>query len=131
MASGSSSSISTPPVQQQPRVPESDRTSHAEATVLGFIAEQSMSLSMAPRLVSLAKHLARDPVALDKMSMERSAASYKLRFGMGKTFHEQIREDIGESFFSLNLDEVMNSNHEKILSVLVSYYSESRSRVLI
>lgn len=118
-----------PPVR--PLVPLGDRVHHQEATLLGFMAENSMSLSMAPRLVNLTKELARDPSALSKLSMSRASATYKLTYGLGKSMKEETIEDVGDNFYSLNMDEATSSNHEKVLTVLISYFSNKRERVVV
>ena len=120
-----------PPPPVRPIVPISDRVHHQEATVLGFMTENSLSLSMAPRLVTLTKELARDPSALSKLSMGRTSATYKATYGLAKTFKEDMVDDIGDQFFSLNLDEATSSNNEKVLTVLISFFSERWGRVVV
>ena len=46
--------------------------------LFGFAAENSLSYSVVPKVVELSMELARDPDALDKLSMDRTTASYKL-----------------------------------------------------
>lgn len=57
-----------------------------QALVLGTIAEHSLPLSMAPVIMNTARELAKDPKALNHMQLERTTASYKMRFGLGKIF---------------------------------------------
>ena len=46
--------------------------------LFGFAAENSLSYSVVPKVIELSKELARDPAALDKLSVDRTTASYKL-----------------------------------------------------
>ena len=77
---------------------------------------------MAPVLLNLAKELAKDQKALDGNSMDRTSATYKMKFGLAKTFHEKTIEHLDNGFFSLNLDEATRNNHHRVLAVLVSYF---------
>lgn len=126
-----SNSSAAQPHPVRPIVHIDDRVHHQEATLLGFMAENSMSLSMAPRLVSFAKELAWDASALNKLSVSRASATYKLTYGLAKSMREETIEDLGDNFYSLNMDEATSSNHEKVLTVLISYFSNKRERVVI
>ncbi|GBO06855.1 hypothetical protein AVEN_135981-1 [Araneus ventricosus] len=53
--------------------------------------------------------------------MHRTSAAYKLRFGVAGTFEENLLEDLKHEKFSLNIDESMSNNNEKIVTVLVNY----------
>ena len=59
-----------------PTVPIWHRTTDMD--VIGFAAENSLSYSVVPKVIELSMELARDPDALDKLSMDRTTASYKL-----------------------------------------------------
>lgn len=115
-----------------PKVPLSDRQSVAEATVLAFVAEKSLPLSMAGSLVEFAQHMARDPDALDKIALEKTSASYKMQHGLAATLQSEALEELKSGiYFSLNVDEAMTSNHQKMLTVLISFFSENLKRVVI
>ncbi|GBO44976.1 hypothetical protein AVEN_173335-1 [Araneus ventricosus] len=45
----------------------------------------------------------------------------RLRFGVAKTFEEKVVADLGNSFFSFNIDESTSSNHNRIVTLLVNY----------
>ena len=92
----------------------SDRVNQQQAMLLGYLAENDNSFSKAPRLIELVKELARDRKALKQLTMSSTTASYKLRFGLAKTFASQLHDDMRQMFFSLNLDEAVSSNHEKV-----------------
>ena len=46
--------------------------------LFGFAAENSLSYSVVPKVIELSMELSWDPDALDKLSMDRTTASYKL-----------------------------------------------------
>lgn len=96
---GSHNTASTPPKDPslcRPLVPVCDRVVQMEATLLGFLTENSLSMSMAPRIVKLLKECARDPAALSKLSMGRASATYKSTYGLAKTLKEEMIEDIAD-----------------------------------
>ena len=59
---------------------------NAGAAILAFIAENSISfaLRLVPK-INLTKMLACDKNTLDGLSMNRTTASYKMRFGLERT----------------------------------------------
>ena len=65
------------------------------------------------------------------MSMDRTNASYKIRFGLAKSFEEDMCEELRTTIFSLNIDEATSRNLEKVLAVLVSSYSVTSGKVVI
>lgn len=85
--------------------------------VLGFTAEKSLSFSVVPGIIDLAKALASDPKALDSMHMNRTTASYKTQYGIGKTFAEQLVATLRCTPFSFNMDESTSSNFQKVLTI--------------
>ena len=100
-----------------------------EAMSLGFAVENSLSYSVVSKVIELSKKLAQDPAALDKLSMDRTTASYKLWFGLANTMNELTLEAIRSSFFSLNLDESTSNKKKTVLWVLDSYYAPEFDKV--
>lgn len=101
--------------------PLNDRILNAEATVLGFARENSLSFSVVPGIIDIDKALATDQKALE--SMNQTTASYKTRFGVGKTFENQLDAVLRSTPFSFNMDESTSSNFQKVLTILaVSYF---------
>ena len=108
-----------------------DRKAHTEAFLVSFMAEHSLPFTLAPQLIRLAQELSKDSRCLQSMSMARTTASYKLRDGLASSLFDDIVEDLKSSFFSLNVDECMSNAHEKIFSMIVSYFSEELQRVVV
>ena len=105
-----------------PITPLQDRIANAEPMVLAFTAENSLSFAMVPAVIELLKVLARDKKVLYPLSMNRTTASYKTRFGVGKKFSEEVIDDMKTNFFSLKMDESPSSNFHRVLTILVSYF---------
>ncbi|KAG1714060.1 Neuroguidin [Nymphon striatum] len=103
----------------------------AVAMVLGVIAEHSLPLSMAPVLIGLSKKLAKDSKALTKLSLDRTTAAYKLRFGLADTMLARTIENIKQVPFSLNMDESTSKTLLRVFTILVSYYSDSSHEVVV
>jgi hypothetical protein len=88
-----------PPTPVQPSVPVADRMVNQEAMVLGFLAEKSLPFTLAPSIVELSKSLASDSKALNALSLDRNTASYKMRFGLGKTLSDDLANELCDCFF--------------------------------
>ena len=63
-----------------------------QATVLGVLAENSLPMTMAPVMINTAKALAKDKAALDRLSMDRTTASYKMTYGLGGSFLDIMQQ---------------------------------------
>ncbi|KAH3742122.1 hypothetical protein DPMN_048857 [Dreissena polymorpha] len=87
-------------------------------------------MTMVPVLIDLAQKLSKDKKVLDGLSMDRTSASYKMTYGLKRTFHTQTLQSIREQPFSLNIDQA-TSNNKKVLSVLVGYFSKTEGWVVV
>lgn len=102
-----------------------DRQSHQEALICTFIAEHSLSLSLAPHLVSLCQELSRDHQALQGLKLERTSATCKLKEGVSGVLRKRLVSHMKESPFSVNVDEsTLKSNKARVLNILVCYFDE-------
>ncbi|KAJ4940452.1 hypothetical protein JOQ06_026755 [Pogonophryne albipinna] len=99
--------------------------------VLAVIAEHSLPLSTAPVLVELSQQLAADKIALSRMKLSRTAASYKMVHGLGHTFSERTLSNLRKYPFSLNVDESTSSSNKKVLAMLVSYFDQELKDVVV
>ena len=112
-------------------VPVCDRINNAEALVLGVLAEHSLPFSMAEVIVNVSKELSADKKALNHLVMKRASASYKMKFGIAKTFLQATIENLKSTKFSLNIDEATSVNNMRVLTLLCSYFSSSASKVVV
>ena len=116
------------------RVPVSfkDRKTHQEAMVLAYLAEQDLPLSKSSGIVELAQELARDPKALNELRLERSTATYKLKYGLSVTIKKRLLNAMRESPFSLNIDEsTSKSSKKRILNILVCFFDDVKGEFSI
>lgn len=102
-----------------------------QATVLAVMAEHSIPLSKAPVLLELSQMLAEDPAALRSMKLSRTAATYKMVYGLGYTLTEKTILNLKQCPFSLNVDEATCTSNKKVLTMLVSYFHEEQKNVVI
>ena len=86
-------------------------------------------ISFIEPLIDFAKECAKDPKVLSRLRMHRTTASYKLTYGVGKMFHENLLNKLRITPFSLNLDEATSSNQLHVLTVLVSYYNSEKKSI--
>lgn len=112
-------------------VPLKDRTSNQEAMVLAFVAEKSLSFSMVGDIIKLSKALAQDKKALNALSMDRTSASIKTNYGVGKTFEDRLFKILQNTAFSLNMDEATSDSLQKVVTVLVSFFSKDMNEVVV
>ncbi|KAF8785785.1 hypothetical protein HNY73_011290 [Argiope bruennichi] len=102
-----------------------------EVLITSFIAENSLSVNVAPNLIELCKQLRRDQTALNSLEMSRTAACYKMKYGLAKTIKENIIKTLKETPFSLNLDESTSNAQESILAILVQFYDNNQNEVVV
>ncbi|GBN19209.1 hypothetical protein AVEN_6412-1 [Araneus ventricosus] len=105
-------------IQMPVNFPLSDRITNAQSLILGVLAENNLPFTMSPVLIELSKVLASDKKALNHLNMSITAASYKMRLGLAKTFMDETAENLRSSKFSLNIDEATSNNFKRVLSVL-------------
>ena len=96
----------------------SDHKHHLEAYVLSFVAENSLLLSVIPKLMEFSQFLSRDPKALSKLQMNQTAASYKLKHGLSVYVRKKVVECMKKYPFSINIDECTSSNSQNVFSIL-------------
>ena len=118
-------------MQSITNVPVADRRTNLEATVLSFVAEHNLPLSLIPEGIKLCQEMARDPQALDQIKIKGTRAAYKMTKGLHQALKEKLIHDLQRYPFSINLDECSNDANNRILMILVSYYSEEEEKVFV
>ena len=81
-------------------VPSCDRVANMEDMIINFVCEKRLPLSNKGDIVTLSQELARDTKTLSKVKLKRTAAQYKLQFGVVKTFEESMVSEIRSTYFS-------------------------------
>lgn len=126
-----SSVTNTASTSMSQNVPLCDRVLNSEALVLGVLAQHSLPFSMAEVIIDVSKALSQDKKALNHLNMKRASATYKMRFGVAKTFLQTTIENLRTVKFSLNVDEATSSNQLRVVSILCSYFSPIVNRVVV
>ena len=120
------------PALEPPAVPVKDRIVSQEAMLLGFLAENTLPFTMAPKVIELTKAMNADKTTLSKLSVCRTTASYKMRFGLAKTIEDQHSQELQNTFFFLNIDEATNdASHKKIPTILVKFFLYEKGEVVV
>ena len=128
----SNNSVTKPEETLLPNVSFQDRKSNAEAMLISFVAEHGLPLSITPHLLNLSKELGRDTKTLESLKMERQSATYKLKDGLDAVIHKRLVNELRSIPFSMNIDEcTTKGNNEKVLSILVSYYSNEQKECVV
>ncbi|XP_072175737.1 uncharacterized protein [Diadema setosum] len=104
-----------------------DRKVNAEAMVTSFAVENGLTFTVVPKIIDLAKALAKDKKVLDDLHMERTTCAYKLNEGLASQRCSAPRN----TALSINLDECTSNANEKVLSILVSYFSDTLNMCVV
>ena len=65
-----------------------------KAMIISFVCEKRLSLSLTGDIVTLSRELTRDTKTFSKVKLKRTAAQYKLQFGVAKTLEESLLSEI-------------------------------------
>lgn len=103
----------------------------SQALVLGILAENSLPFAMAPVIIDVAKQLAKDPLMLQSLSMDRTSAMYKMQYGLSATLVAATVQHLRTGPFCMNIDEATSKTSKRVLGVLVSYFSPAQNRVVV
>jgi hypothetical protein len=98
---------------------------------VSFISDFSLPISLSGPLLDYVKEMASDPLALSFVKMQKDSATYKLKYGMAYLLRQRLIETLRRQKFSINLDECTANNNTKVLSILVSYFSEERKETVV
>ena len=107
----------------QPSVYVLDRVTNMKAILVAFIAEYSLSFSLSESLIELAKEVSEDEAALKRLHMHKTTTSYKLTYGLGLIWKNELTNILRETPFSLNMDVSTSSNTKHVYTILVSFYN--------
>ena len=85
---------------------------------------------MAHHTVELANEMICDPIAAKKSRLAGRTVSYKLRYELAMGFENWLK-NLKKGFFSSNQDEVTSTTHHKVLTLLVSYFCEHKTDIIV
>ena len=98
---------------------------------VSFVAEHSLPLSITPQLMKFGQEFSRDIKATKDLTMQRTTASYKLKEGLSEVIRKRLVADLQSHKFSMNMDECTSTSNKKVLSVLVSYFSDELNKCIV
>ena len=100
-----------------------------KAMIISFVSEKRLPLFLAGDIATLAWELVRDTKTLAKVKLKRTAAQYKLQFGVAKTLEDSMLSKVRSTYYPLNLDEATSSTHHTVLTVSASYFNQGKKVV--
>ena len=116
---------------KEPDIILDDRRVNAEATLLAFVSEHNLSLSMIPALIDFAREMAPHPSVLNTGEMSGSCGIHKMTDELAPGLRQKLVYDLQRCKFSINVGICASNANHRILTVLASYYSEEVERVVV
>lgn len=101
----------------------------AEGRTALFIAEHS-SIMTADHLCQLYKKSFPDSEAARAYQMRRSKCASVIKNVLGPHFKADLAQDIGDSYYSLIIDESTDISVTKFLAISIIYHSVTKSRIM-
>ena len=115
----------------RPIISIKDRVHYTEAFILSFAVENSLPISKVPKLVEFAQYLAKDIKALNEVKMDRTAATYKLKYGLSHHKHNLLIKKMRTFPFSINMDECTSNSNKNVFSILISFFDEVKGECVV
>lgn len=101
-----------------------------EANMALFIAD-NCAINLADKLTKLCKESFCDSKNVKNLSLGRTKCSAIISNVLAPDFREKLRNDIGNSAFSLIIDESNDISVTKILGLVIRYYSHQKKRIIV
>lgn len=111
------------------KIDDNRLSTKAEASLALFIAEHCSVLTV-EHLAELCKKIFSDSKSVKDLQLHRTKCSNIISEVLGPHFKEVLRADIGNSKFSLLLDESTDISVLKYLGIAIRYYSESQKKMV-
>lgn len=107
----------------------SESTKIMELKLAAFIAEHS-SIKTTDHLVEILPKLDVKSINLSKLKMHRTKCSMLIKNVLGPIMSKDLIKEIGESAFSLIVDESTDVSTKKILCIMIRFFSENLGKVV-
>lgn len=104
-----------------------DSVQNAEALLSLFIAEHT-AVSQIDHLSEICAKAFPDSKAACRLQLHRTKCGEIIRNVLGPHFKSVLREDIGDTCYSLEIDESTDISVQKYLGVVVRYFSRSMKK---
>lgn len=106
-----------------------DSVQNAEALLSLFIAEHT-AVSQIDHLSEICAKAFPDSKAACSLQLHRTKCGEIIRNVLGPHFKSVLREDIGDTCYSLEIDESTDISVQKYLGVVVRYFSRSMKKIM-
>jgi hypothetical protein len=110
-----------------PKIP--DKTMLNELKLAIYIAEHS-SVAAVDHLGEVISSLDDKSEHLSKIRLHRTKCCRLQKYVLGPCFMKELRNDIGNNFYSVIVDESTNVANVQCLGIMVRYFSESRRKII-
>ncbi|XP_022834568.1 uncharacterized protein LOC111362226 [Spodoptera litura] len=107
----------------------SDKTKTAEIKIAAFIAEHT-SVMTVDHLIELLPQLDPSSDALKNLRLHRTKCSMIIKNVLGPTLLSDLIEEIGESPYSIIIDESTDLSTQKVLCIMVRFYSNKNNDIV-
>lgn len=111
------------------KVSQNQSVKIAEAKSSLYVAKHS-SIRSVDHLIGNCKSVFNDSVTANEMRLSRTKCAAIIRNGWSPYFIGELQKDIGDSAFSLLIDESTDIGVIKFLGVVIKYFSKSSSTII-
>ena len=108
---------------------DSEATKKAEIRTALYIAEHGSNAAV-DHLGELISTLDRNSTVLKNLKLHRTKCSGLINHVIGPILHEELLNDVGDSYFSLILDESTDVSTTQCLGVMIRYFSKKMKKVV-
>lgn len=116
-------------ITQSVRPVELDATKVAELKLAVYVTDHSATLAI-DHLGELMPQLDKNSKVLQNIKIHRSKCARLQRNVLAPSFAKELRDDIGNQYFSLLVDESTNTANVSCLALTVRYYSSSKREIV-
>ena len=121
--------LTTKPIDQlfRPTVSEAQKIAEIHTSV--FVAKHAALLSV-DHLVLLVPKIFPDSIIASSLKLHRTKCTALLVNLVSPCLFKELIEDIGDSFYSLIIDESASVSQDKMIAVCVRYFSQKKNILL-
>ena len=111
----------------KPKISELQKVSEIQAAA--FVVKHTALMS-ADHLMLLMPSIFPDSKIAAHLSMHRTKCTGLIKNLIGPCLLQELLNDVGESFYSLIIDESTDISQEKLLAVCIRYFSKSNCKII-
>lgn len=119
----------TPKVTSFAKRSIADKRKIAELKIAAFIAEHC-SVASVDHLGQIVKNLDEKSEVIQDIKLHRTKCTALIINVIAPCFFDELMEDIGDSYYSMIIDESTATDKKKILCIMIRYFSKSKKKVI-